>query len=205
VHTCFVYCFNSVTCACSSIEVFRGHRGVRGGGGARAEWITVARRNGECRVGAAYFQSSSPALSYTASTSSEDLICVVSVWEEKTRAARGNDDCLLARSGPCAKVQSFRGAMQMHPTPDRGPDLVVWPCCIFSRIFLPLYHTACFRGPSPTVACCLAAALFQASRQISLCASAAPDVTSQPSSPRYDTIAAAVLGHVRDLVPACAT
>ena len=87
----------------------------------------------------------------------------------------------------------------------KGPDAGVSPCCIYSRGFRSPFTLHVRRSNARSVVRCVAAAIFQALGQISLCASAAQTIVSQPSSPRYDTIAAAVLGHVRGLVPAYAS
>lgn len=169
VRTCFVYCFNAFTCACLSAKFFRPHRGARGCGGARAEWNHPLAWSHSWIVDATYCQSSVPQQhSFNVLRGYADAWCESGV--EKTRAAHGSDVCVPAVP---ALRKSFRGLQcTQHRTgahiwasalPASTPESP-FPC-----------HTACSRTwcvPPPAVW------LHLSSRQISLCASAAQDITS---------------------------
>lgn len=73
--TCFFNCFDSFTCACLLVEVFsRSSRGTARRRSTRRVEPPVARRYGGRRAGVTYvFQTSSPSLSDTTSTSSKEI------------------------------------------------------------------------------------------------------------------------------------
>lgn len=187
LRTCFVYFFNFCTCACVLVEDFstssRG-TGVRRST-RRVEPPVARRRNGGCRARSTYFQTSEPSLNNTASTSSENL---------GTRGERvwGREDLGRRREATSACPQpSLRYAsprFEMHATGVQICESVLTTLTL--EVSSLVSSCIPMEVVSTVVACCMAASLQAPLHQISTCASAAREVTSQPSSPRYDTIAA---------------
>ena len=123
--TCFFNCFDSFTCACLSVEVFsRSSRGTARRRSTRRVEPPVARRNGGCRAEETYFfQTSSPSLSDTTSTSSKEI--------GMRGESLGQREKMWAAREACSPAlrKSFRGAM--HATPDRG-QIQVFRLSIFT-------------------------------------------------------------------------
>jgi hypothetical protein len=96
--TCFVYCFDSFTCACLLVEVFsRSSRGTAGRRSTRRVEPPVARRHGGCRAGATYFQTSSQ-------LPPKIIVCVVRVW------GREDSGCTREATSAACQPRSLRHA-----------------------------------------------------------------------------------------------